>query len=231
MGNFRRPRPTPRTTLNREIQMDSNHRAFVMPLADLHVPGTGDEERDLIARALFTIEAQIGERMGWDAPPTLMALVKLGGGTGPISGRLIPYAAWMAGGETPADDLAMLAACFPAPTVFHRPGAPAQAPAGLVGFALMCESWGLFHDEVNPLHEVAARAGLRTFRDDPARMEARNVLAVDVHGHAYSVLRRRGQDTPSLTHRADPGELGNITRHLASLTRAALAGAFPYERL
>jgi hypothetical protein len=197
------------------------------------VPATGEPDRDLIIRTLFTLEQKLGEDNGWDAPAVFMVLVMPQPGI--IAAGIIPQESWMPGEGCPPDALADLADRYPAPPLlgaaFRRPADAAGSPGALVGFALMCEAWGLPTENINPLHRAAARAGLRTFQDDPDRMEARHILAVDVDGRAYLVCRRRGEDKPALDMTDVPASRGNVTTTLDRLTRAALAGTFPYDRL
>ncbi|WP_331733551.1 hypothetical protein OG948_59835 (plasmid) [Embleya sp. NBC_00888] len=153
---------------------------------------TGDGERDALAAALLTAETREGERLGWDRQPTLWALHLPAMDIGVIELRVVPSRRWRGSEDrNPADVLAGWGLRQPVPE-----SAPARrvadAPDGFAGIAFMYEAWSVPDAALDEAMEQSRAAGERLFHERDDRIEVRQIVAVDINGNGYLVVRRRG---------------------------------------
>ena len=190
----------------------------------------GPDQVALLAK-LLQLEEEVGERLGWDRPPLLLVLLMPTEAEPVLKARLVADDAWRDGPGFPPDQLATYALRFKVPP--QAPGCEpitfASAPGGLAAVVLMDEGYELDATQATGRDVRAARAGVRTFSENPNRVEVRYVRAADVNGHVYMVNRRRGSTSQNGAIDVEPPT--RTTRALARLARAGLAGTFPYSEL
>ncbi|WP_331752153.1 hypothetical protein [Streptomyces sp. NBC_00829] len=148
-----------------------------------------DPHANTIAAAVVAIEAQWGEREGWNRPSHLFTLRLLPGER--VETALYPEAIWTPDGVNPADALSGLSRSLPPVPDILLPADAAQAPVCAVGF--MFEGW--MRDTtvaLPPEVERLRKMGMRVNHLLPNRREVRIVHAVDLNQRTFHVKRHRG---------------------------------------
>ncbi|MEU1155541.1 hypothetical protein ABZ369_21350 [Streptomyces sp. NPDC005918] len=148
-----------------------------------------DPHANTIAAAIVAIEAQCGEREGWNRPSRLFTLRLLPGDR--VETALYPEGIWNPGGLNPADALSGLSSSLPPVPDLLLPADASQAPVCAVGF--MFEGW--MRDTTVPLPpavEGLRQMGVRVNHLLPNRREVRLVHAVDLNQRTFHVKRQRG---------------------------------------
>lgn len=152
---------------------------------------SGDLIGNVLFAALGRIEEWEGQARGWNQAPRLWSM--RADRPDEVDFREIPRRLWHASAGSPADSLLAFArGILPeedVPNMFPREVPPPGTP---LGFALMAEAWGVKAEDRTPKDLRAKALGIRTFHENPARIETRTVIAADIIGRRYQVGRLRG---------------------------------------
>jgi hypothetical protein len=167
---------------------------------------TGDPDQDDLISSLADIEIREGHKRGWDQEPQVWAVHRPQPGQVMIS--VIPADTWQSGLGNPVDDLALLASQAPRVPLIRLERPLGSAPGNLAAIALMCETWSVFQNDLSDAEMLAQRTGKRLLHQHPKRIESRMVLASDINGVIYCVLRNRGEQ-PRYSIRNASGTYGD----------------------
>ncbi len=153
--------------------------------------------RAVVEAAMRTMEG-IADEAGWDGRPTLVMyarpaelaehLERDGLAVVPLP---VPPQMWADTGANLRTFSMNLAYARHEPQV--RGFVDLMVDAGFVAIALCNEIW-LAVDMTDEQHESYQRGDIKTLADVPGRIEARQVLVVDLAGTCYWLMRRRGEE-------------------------------------